>query len=345
DAVGLQRATTDIPKTWEKVEKLESLLAFDVGTVVAMEGKGVGRIAEANLGLESFKVDFERIKGMTVGFKAAAKLLQPLTTEHVLRRKLEDPKGLGSLAPPELLKITLLSYDRPLTAGEVRDIVTGIVKESQWTSWWSAARKHSHVVATGTGSRQTYRWAESGADAVESLWKAFEKADPRKKIERMKRDGARDPGLRARMAENMEKVAAALAPQDPGLAFEIWFALERTGGAPEDVSWSPDSLLELRDVAAAQKRIDELRREADGVAEDADLPARLVGQTVYFVAHRGAAAAVGPADAEGSGSHRAGHAGTAGDGTTHRRQIRRAREIRARCEVGARREVHGRDRA
>ena len=28
DAVGLQRATTDLPKTWEKVEKLESLLAF-----------------------------------------------------------------------------------------------------------------------------------------------------------------------------------------------------------------------------------------------------------------------------------------------------------------------------
>src|SRR3990170_3527526 len=82
-------ATTDLPKTWEKVEKLESLLAFDVGTVVAMEGKGVGRIAEANLGLESFKVDFERIKGMTVGFKAAAKLLQPLEPSHVLRRKLE----------------------------------------------------------------------------------------------------------------------------------------------------------------------------------------------------------------------------------------------------------------
>ncbi len=262
DAVGLQRATTDIPKTWEKVEKLESLLAFDVGTVVAMEGKGVGRIAEANLGLESFKVDFERIKGMTVGFKAAAKLLQPLTTEHVLRRKLEDPKGLSVLSPPELLKVTLLSYDRPLTAGEVRDIVTGIVSESGWTSWWSAARKHSHVVATGTGSRQTYRWAESGADAVESLWKAFEKADPRKKIERLKRDGARDPGLRARMAENLERVAAALAAQDPGLAFEVWFALERTGGAPEDVSWSPDSLLELRDVARIFNGIeDRLLRE------------------------------------------------------------------------------------
>jgi transcription elongation GreA/GreB family factor len=249
EAVGLQRATQDIPKTWEKVEKLESLLAFDVGTVVAMEGKGVGRIAEANLGLESFKVDFERIKGMTVGFKAAAKLLQPLLPGHVLRRKLEDPKGLQALKPQELLQATLQSYDRPLTAGEIRDALNGIVTESQWTSWWSAARKHSHVVATGTGSRQTYRWADSGADAVETLWKAFEKADPRKKIERLKRDGARDPELRARMGRSLEQVADSLAAQDPGLAFEIWFALERTGGAPADVDWSPDALLEMRDVA------------------------------------------------------------------------------------------------
>src|SRR5262245_18544307 len=247
DAVGLQRATHDIPKTWEKVEKLESLLAFDVGTVVAMEGKGVGRIAEANLGLESFKVDFERIKGMTVGFKAAAKLLQPLAPEHVLRRKLEDRAALRAPKPPELRQATLQSYDRPLTAGEIRDILSGIVSESQWTSWWSAARKHGHVVATGTGSRQTYRWAESSSDAVETLWKAFEKADPRKKIERLKRDGARDPGLRERMAENLADVADGVVAQDPGLAFEIWFALERTGGAPEDVDWSPEELLLQRD--------------------------------------------------------------------------------------------------
>ncbi|HEX5716559.1 MAG TPA: GreA/GreB family elongation factor [Thermoanaerobaculia bacterium] len=247
DAVGLQRATHDIPKTWEKVEKLESLLAFDVGTVVAMEGKGVGRIAEANLGLESFKVDFERIKGMTVGFKAAAKLLQPLSPDHVLRRKLEDREALAALKPPQLLQATLQSYDRPLTAGEIREILNGIVTESQWTSWWSAARKHGHVVATGTGSRQTYRWAESSSDAVDTLWKAFEKADPRKKIERLKRDGARDPGLRALMAKNLEAVADRIAGQDPGLAFEIWFALERTGGAPEDVDWSPEELLLQRD--------------------------------------------------------------------------------------------------
>ncbi len=242
EAVGLHRAPQDIPKTWEKADRLETLLSFDVGTVVAMEGKGVGRVVEANLGLESFKVDFERNKGLMVGFKAAPKLLQPLGPNHILRRKIEDPQALKTLPPPELLHAVLESYNRPLTAGEIRDILHGIVGESQWTSWWTAARKHQQVVASG-GGRQTYHWAESSGDALDSVWKSFEKATPRGKVDRLKRDGARDRKLRDRMAADLTKVAEAAVDSDPGLAFEIWFSLERTGGAPEGVDWAPDALL------------------------------------------------------------------------------------------------------
>jgi transcription elongation GreA/GreB family factor len=244
EAVGLSRAPGDVPKVWEKVERLESLLAFDIGTVVAMEGKGVGRVVEVNLGLESFKVDFERIRGLTVGFKAAPKLLRPLTVQHVLRRKLEDPAALQALKPSELLHVTLQSYDRPLTAGEIRDVLAGIVSESQWTGWWAAARKHPQVVATGSGARQTYRWAESSGDALDSVWKAFERTEPRKKIERLRREGPRDIGLRDRMAANLAAVAEEVLDTDPGLAFEIWFAVERSGAKiDEDADWSPDRLL------------------------------------------------------------------------------------------------------
>jgi transcription elongation GreA/GreB family factor len=230
EAVGLQRATHDLPKTWEKVERLESLLAFDVGTVVAMAGKGVGRVVEANLGLESFKVDFERHRGLMVGFKAAAKLLRPLPPAHVLRRKLEDPAGLKAASPPELLRITLQSHDHPLTAGEIREVLAGIVAETQWTSWWSAARKHPQVLASGGGARQTYTWAESSGDAQESVWRAFERAEPRRQLELLRREGARDPALRDRMAATLQGIAGEAAAGDPGLAWEIWFGLERAGG-------------------------------------------------------------------------------------------------------------------
>ncbi len=59
DRVGLTKAVEDVPKNWAKIEKLESLLAFDVGAVVYMDGKGVGKVQEVNLALESFKVFFE----------------------------------------------------------------------------------------------------------------------------------------------------------------------------------------------------------------------------------------------------------------------------------------------
>lgn len=261
EAVGLHRAPQDIPKTWDKVDRLETLLSFDVGTVVAMEGKGVGRVVDANLGLESFKVDFERHKGLMVGFKAAPKLLQPLKTDHVLRRKIEAPDTLKSLPPPELLRVVLQSYDRPLTAGEIRDVLHGIVGESQWTSWWGAARKHQQVVASGGGARQTYRWADTDADALDSVWKAFQKADPRSKMDRLRREGLRDPQLRGRMAEDLTAVAEAAMDTDPGLAFEIWFTLERTGGAPEDVDWTPDALLSDQPMRVFTGIEDRLLRE------------------------------------------------------------------------------------
>jgi transcription elongation GreA/GreB family factor len=257
EAVGLHRAPGDLPKLWEKVDRLTGLLAFDVGSVVAMEGKGVGRVTEVNLGLESFRVDFERNRGLAVGFKAAAKLLRALPKEHVLRRKLEEPQTLKALAPPELLRITLLSYDRPLTAGEVRDALASIVAESQWTSWWSAARKHPQVVSSGTGARQTYRWADSSGDAQETVWRAFVKANPRRRMDLLRREGARDRELRDRMAAEMVKIAETVIDSDPGLAFEIWFALERTGGAPEDVDWHPDELLERRDLPRLFSGIDD----------------------------------------------------------------------------------------
>ncbi len=242
EVVGLHRAAHDIPKTWDKVERLVGLLALDVGAVVTMEGKGAGRVVEANLGLESFKVAFERQPPLTVGFKAAPKLLKPLPPGHVLRRKLEEPEALAALTPPELLRVTLESYDRPLTAGEIREALVGVVAEAQWTSWWGAARKHPQVVAAGAG-RQTYRWAETSDHALAAAWTAFGAAEPRRKLELLRREGARDQVLRGRMVEELVGLGDDLAATDPGLAFEIWFALERSGGAPAGLAWEPDALL------------------------------------------------------------------------------------------------------
>jgi transcription elongation GreA/GreB family factor len=276
EAVGLHRAAHDIPKTWEKVERLAGLLALDVGAVVTMEGRGAGRVVEANLGLESFKVAFERQPPLTVGFKAAPKLLKPLPPGHVLRRKLEEPEALAALTPPELLRVTLESYDRPLTAGEIREVLAGVVAEAQWTSWWSAARKHPQVVAGGAG-RQTYRWAETSDHALAAAWTAFAAAEPRRKLELLRREGARDPELRGRMVEELVALGDEVAAQDPGLAFEIWFALERSGGAPAGLAWEPDALL-AAGAGGAGGTSNDLTRLLSGIED------RLLRERAYAMA-------------------------------------------------------------
>ncbi len=265
DKVGLERAVDDLPKIWKKAERLTGLLAFDVGSIVCMEGKGAGRVEEVNMALESFKVRFEGDLELRVGFGGAAKLLERLTPDHILYRKLESPEDLLRLrdeAPGELLRSIFESYDGPLTGAQIKQVVAGIVPEAKWNSWWTAARKHPQVVAAPEKKR-AYSWAASSEDAQGVVWGAFEKAEPRARIDLLRRDGARDPGLRSRMSEVLSEQAAQLAAENPGLACEIWFNLERSGEVPAAAGWSPRALIaDLDDPATLLAGIkDRLFRE------------------------------------------------------------------------------------
>lgn len=245
--LGLHRATHDLPKTWEKVARLHELMAYDVGTIVAMEGRGVGRVVEANFQLEKLKVEFHQHGDLMLGFRAAAKMLEPLPPHHVLRRKVEDPEGLKALAeedPPALLRLVLESREGNRTAAEVRKDLAGVLPDDRWTAFWNAARKHPQVVVHGKG-RQSYSWAHSEDHALEAVWDAFEDAAPRKRIDLLRREGERDAELAGRMAAELTETARGAADDDPGLAFELFVALERAGHATadDDEPFTPAALL------------------------------------------------------------------------------------------------------
>ncbi len=250
DKIGLTRAVDDLPKIWKKAERLATLLDFDVGSIVHMEGKGAGRVEEVNMALESFKVRFEGDLELRVGFGGAAKLLEPLEPDHILRRKLERPEELVALrdqAPGELLRTIFGSYDGPLTGAKIKQVVAGIVEEKKWNSWWTAARKHPQVIAAPKVKR-AYAWAASSEDAQGAVWQAFKRADARPRMDLLRRDGARDPGLNSRMSQALGEQAAEVAGDDPGLACEIWFNLERSGEIPAVAEWAPQVLIaELKD--------------------------------------------------------------------------------------------------
>jgi transcription elongation GreA/GreB family factor len=248
-AVGLDRAKDATTKLWDRVERLRNLLAFEVGTIVAMKDKGVGTVTEVNLALQTLKIDFERHPGLAVGLRAAGKLLEILPDGHLLRRKVEAPEELVALRdqdPPQLLRAVLESYGRPLSASEIREALAGVVDAKQWTAFWSAARKHPQVVSSG-GSRQAYEWARTAAAAEDALWQSFVEADPRRKLDYLKRASDEQ---RVRMAEVLAELAErARRDNDAALAFEIRAALDRSPGAT--VEWTvADLVAELRDPRA-----------------------------------------------------------------------------------------------
>lgn len=249
---GLNRSTTDLRMLHRKVERLESLLRLDVGSVVHMDGKGVGTISAINFDLGSYKVDFERHAGLTVGFKAGAKMLHPLPVGHVLRTKIEDPQHLEQLRdeqPSELLREVLESYGEPLAAGEIRAALEGIVGKSAWSRWWSAARSHPQVLVT-TDKRQRYAWAESSQDAFDSLLQAFGAADLDERLDLFAKNARQNTELAVEMATSLAETATALVTSEPGRAVEIWMALDRVGLAEEDADFSPRVVVSRADDVA-----------------------------------------------------------------------------------------------
>jgi len=243
--VGLSKVVEDPAKLWDRVTRLTSLLVFDVGEVVAMKGHGVGKVVEVNLALETLKIDFEKRTGVSLGFRAAAKMLKPLPPGHLLRRKIEDPESLARLRddePTELLRAVLETADKPMSAGEIRETLAGVVSDSQWTSWWAAARRHPQVVVVGSG-RQSYRWENSAADALEAVRRSFDRSDPRRQLELLRRNNDRDDELATAFAGDLASRASECAENEPGLAWEIYFGLERLGRLPEALSGLVETLL------------------------------------------------------------------------------------------------------
>ncbi len=243
--VGLAKAIDDPVKLWDRATKLQSLLVFDVGEIVAMQGYGVGRVIEVNLALETLKIDFEKRTGVTLGFRASAKMLKPLPPGHPLRLHLEDPerwRRLRESEPAEILRAVLESSDRALTGGEIRDALVGAIPDANWNSFWTAARKHPQVVTVGTG-RQTYRWERSASSALDAVRTGFGRSEPRKKVEILRKSVERDPALAKEFAGDLASVAGEAETSDPGLAWELFFALERSGLLPSALDGLVDRLI------------------------------------------------------------------------------------------------------
>src|SRR5581483_11302274 len=132
----------------ERAEKIETWMQFDDGETYFMAGRGAGVVVELNPELGICRLDFEKEKRVSVPLGAAGKFLLPIPEGHVLHEKFTDPAKLRAEAlksPPEFFARLLQSFGRPMTMGEVRDAVIGIVPDEKWSSWWTSARKNAQI--------------------------------------------------------------------------------------------------------------------------------------------------------------------------------------------------------
>lgn len=256
----------------EKADKIENWLTFDEGEVFFMAGRGVGVVTELNPELGVCRLDFEKEKRVSVPLGAAQKFLIPVGEAHVLRRKVTDPDAMKAEAlksPAQMFERLLQSFGKPMTAGEVKDALIGIVPEEKWSSWWTAARKNPQVVVTGSGAKASYSWTAS-ADAAESAIRAkFEKAKLTEQLDLARKHSSRSQELADYFSATLVKRATELAKSEPATAWEVFATVEKLPGRFEK-PFDPDTLLlspvAARVVAAISDRA--LREQAVKVVAD-----------------------------------------------------------------------------
>lgn len=248
----------------EKADKIETWLTFDEGGVFFMAGRGIGVVVELNPELGVARVDFEKEKRFPVPLGAAPKFLETLRENHILRRKITDPEALRKEALDDqaaMLETLLRDFGRPMTQSEIRDAMSGVIPDSKWASWWTAARKHQQIVMSGKGAKATYSWQETTDAADEVIRRKFIKTTLPQKRQLAKRHGARNEELAFFFAQSLAREAEAIADTDPGAAWETLAMIEKlpaTAGTDLD---EDDLLLHAAELRSLGSITDRALRE------------------------------------------------------------------------------------
>jgi transcription elongation GreA/GreB family factor len=258
--------------------KIERWLRFSPGDVYHLPGRGPGRIVEMNPALDVLRFEVGGVK-LPLSLVSAEKSLQPIPEGHFLRDKLLRPEQLKALAasdPSEAVRRLLASLGRPVTLGELKEDFSGIVDESRWTSFWTAAKKHPQLLVSGSAKSGKISWSESAGAADDSIRKAFFAAEPRKQIELARKHGKRSKALAQEFADRLAQEAQQAAPRDPALAWELSQTALRLVPSSEEafpaylllaVNDLPGVISRVHDASAREKALQAVRAASDGWAD------------------------------------------------------------------------------
>ena len=105
---------------------------------------GFGKITTVDTLMATIIIDFQSKPAHSMDLGFAAKILQPVSSTHILARKSTDLTGLkrmGALRHLELIKLVLESYGGRATVAQIQESLVPDVIEEDWKKWWADAKK------------------------------------------------------------------------------------------------------------------------------------------------------------------------------------------------------------
>ncbi|MEC7883549.1 MAG: GreA/GreB family elongation factor [Verrucomicrobiota bacterium] len=105
---------------------------------------GFGKITRVDTLLAKITIDFQSKPNHVMDLGFAAKILSPLSANHILARKASDLSGLkrmGALDHLQLIKLVLTSYGGQATLAQIQEALVPDIIDEDWKKWWADAKK------------------------------------------------------------------------------------------------------------------------------------------------------------------------------------------------------------
>jgi transcription elongation GreA/GreB family factor len=207
----------------ETLRQLELWLRYDEGRIVYLPSKGTARVREVNPKIGVIRLLLSNGEKMSLRIDEAERLSQSLADDHFLARTVTDSEALAQKVdndPGELLRQLFASIKREVTLSELKEMLSGMVPEAQWSKWWTKARRDSRLIA-GSGKKPMLHWSDSVSEGSAVLLETFKQSTTRERIELLKKHASRSRTLAKEMSRILADEASDTLHHDPSLALEI----------------------------------------------------------------------------------------------------------------------------
>lgn len=222
-------------KLTEILPLFDNWLYFNIGQYFYRQEWGVGRIKESDvLHEKKIVVDFERKPCHSLSLDMALKILTKLEQDHFLVIKATNLNRLNKMAKDshvELLITLLKSVKQAVTIKEIKEYLTGIIAEQEWTKWWDTVKseiKKDVCIEVCSSIPKTYRWCQQ-QEIEDKMIAKFNYATGHEKMEIVKEAYKKELEVCNQFMQALIELGNQSRDKKPALAIEIFLFVNELG--------------------------------------------------------------------------------------------------------------------